>query len=164
MRIYVSTYRKYSEGSLQGEWLDLEDYDSYEEFMEACRELHADEKDPEFMFQDADSNVPDWAWSESGVSEHLWGYLELDEEDRAKFNFLIEHRGEDVEDVFDKISDVIFYEGMSLAEVAEELVDEGVYGEVSESLKYYIDFEKLGNDLSYDDYYETSEGVFFYNG
>jgi antirestriction protein len=163
MRIYVSTYRKYSEGSLQGEWLDLEDYDSYEEFMEACRELHADEKDPEFMFQDAD-NVPDWAWNESGVSKHLWGYLELDEEDRAKFNFLVEHRGEDVEDAFGKIIDVIFYEGMSLAEVAEELVDEGIYGKVSESLKYYIDFEKLGNDLSYDDYYETSEGVFFYNG
>ncbi len=51
-RIYVGTYNAYNEGSIKGAWLDLEDYDNHDAFMTACRELHADEHDPECMFQD----------------------------------------------------------------------------------------------------------------
>ena len=40
-RIYVGTYAKYTAGSLKGEWLDLEDYNDNNEFMKACKELHA---------------------------------------------------------------------------------------------------------------------------
>jgi antirestriction protein len=50
--IYVGTYKKYNEGSLFGEWLNLSDYLDYEELLEAMKELHQDEHDPEFMFQD----------------------------------------------------------------------------------------------------------------
>lgn len=51
-RIYVGTYAKYNSGSLEGKWLDLSDYSDAAEFMKACMELHADEADPELMFQD----------------------------------------------------------------------------------------------------------------
>ena len=50
--VYVGTYGKYNNGSLFGAWLDLSDYADKEEFYEACRELHKDEEDAEFMFQD----------------------------------------------------------------------------------------------------------------
>ena len=50
--VYVGTYGKYNNGSLLGAWLDLSDYADKEEFYEACRELHKDEEDAEFMFQD----------------------------------------------------------------------------------------------------------------
>lgn len=50
--VYVGTYAKYNAGSIYGDWLMLSDYADIEDFYEACRELHADEEDPEFMFQD----------------------------------------------------------------------------------------------------------------
>ena len=56
--VYVGTYGKYNNGSLFGAWLDLSDYADKEEFYEACRELHKDEEDAEFMFQDYE-NIPE---------------------------------------------------------------------------------------------------------
>lgn len=56
--VYVGTYKKYNNGSLDGAWLKLEDYASYKDFVEACRKLHKDEKDPELMIQDT-SEMPD---------------------------------------------------------------------------------------------------------
>ena len=56
-RVYVGTYGKYNNGSLFGAWLNLSDYLDKEDFYEACRELHKDEEDAEFMFQDWE-NVP----------------------------------------------------------------------------------------------------------
>ncbi len=50
--IYVGTYAKYNNGSLFGKWLDLADYSDYDELITAMYELHSDEQDPEFMFQD----------------------------------------------------------------------------------------------------------------
>ena len=51
-KVYVGTYAKYNNGSLSGAWLDRSDYSDKEEFYEACRELHKDEEDAEYMFQD----------------------------------------------------------------------------------------------------------------
>jgi len=56
-RIYVGTYAKYNAGSIKGAWLDLEDYSDRDAFLEACRELHKDEQDPEFMFQSLSENI-----------------------------------------------------------------------------------------------------------
>ena len=50
-KVYVGTYGKYNNGSLFGAWLDLSDYSDKEEFYEACRELHKDEEDAEYMFK-----------------------------------------------------------------------------------------------------------------
>ena len=50
-KVYVGTYAKYNNGSLSGAWLDLSDYSDKEEFYEACRELHKDEEDAEYIPQ-----------------------------------------------------------------------------------------------------------------
>ena len=63
-RVYVGTYNKYNNGSLFGKWLDLSDYSDKDEFLEVCRELHKDDQDPEFMFQDYE-NIPEAFISES---------------------------------------------------------------------------------------------------
>lgn len=68
-RIYVGTYAKYNNGSIEGAWLDLTDYADAEDFLNACKELHKDEEDPELMFQDFEG-FPDFLYSESmGESE-----------------------------------------------------------------------------------------------
>ena len=39
-RIYVGTYAKYNNGSLQGEWVELSEFYDWDEFMERCAEIH----------------------------------------------------------------------------------------------------------------------------
>lgn len=58
--VYCGTYGKYAAGSIDGKWLDLSNYADMDEFLEACAELHKDEHDPEFMFQDIsnETNFP----------------------------------------------------------------------------------------------------------
>lgn len=65
-RIYVGTYAKYNDGSIDGKWIDISEYNTYEEFVAACRELHADEEDPEFMVQDYE-NFPERWYHEGGL-------------------------------------------------------------------------------------------------
>ena len=59
-KVYVSTYAKYNDGSLGGEWVDLTDFDTYEDFVDYCSELHKDENDPEFMVQDYEGYPSSW--------------------------------------------------------------------------------------------------------
>jgi antirestriction protein len=80
-RIYVGTYAKYNAGSLKGKWLDLEDYADADEFAAACAELHADEHDPELMFQDWEG-IPEGMIGESHLSADVWEWLAMDEDDR----------------------------------------------------------------------------------
>lgn len=71
MRVYVGTYHKYNNGSIEGKWLELSDYANRDEFYAACRELHKDESDPEFMFQDYEG-VPSWMIGESHIDAEVW--------------------------------------------------------------------------------------------
>lgn len=78
--VYVGTYAKYNSGSLFGMWIDLERVSCADEFFEVCRELHKDEEDPEFMFQDY-QGFPEELYHESMSVEdvekflHLWHWM-----------------------------------------------------------------------------------------
>lgn len=54
--------------------------------------------------------------------------------------------GKDAPDQFD----VDLYQLDSLKELAEQFVDEGLYGEIPKALQYYIDYEAIARDLSMD--------------
>ena len=57
----------------------------------------------------------------------------------------------------------ILYSDMSMAEIAEEYVDEGF--DIPDSIKYYIDFDNMGRDMMLDgNYYKVSNGVLCYVG
>lgn len=79
--VYCGTYAKYNDGSIEGKWLKFSDYSDSEEFFAACAELHSDEHDPEFMFQDTEY-LPDSLYSES-LSEkdvdNIYEYIEFGE-------------------------------------------------------------------------------------
>lgn len=49
--VYVGTWKKYNNGSIEGKWISI-DGKSYDEFVAECRKVHKDECDPEFMIQD----------------------------------------------------------------------------------------------------------------
>jgi len=69
-RIYVGTYAKYNNGSIEGAWLDLEDYKDKFEFEAACQELHGSGEN-EFMYQDHEG-IPSKYISESYLSGDVW--------------------------------------------------------------------------------------------
>lgn len=69
--VYVGTYRKYNNGSLDGAWMKLSDYRTRKDFIKACLELHNDEEDPELMFQDKEA-VPESMIGESHIDDEVW--------------------------------------------------------------------------------------------
>lgn len=161
MRIYVGTYAKYNDGNLFGKWFDLEDYTDRDDFYKACAELHADEEDPEFMFQDWEgilSNMID----ESYVSPECWSLLDAYEKyDEDAVNAYCDCFGEWNERDFNEC-----YRGRydSWEHMAEELLEEiGELNRIQENLRYYFDYEKYANDLRISGDFTEQDGHYFWN-
>lgn len=146
--VYVGTYGKYADGSIDGEWVKLTDFNDYDEFMDYIRELHNDEDDPEFMFQDYE-NFPSRWYSESGLSEEtfekIMEWYMMDDDQRKAFEaYLDAGIGEDSVQEFEE-----HYRGHynSPLDFAYELIDEtGLPDDVDS----YFDYEAFGRDLTMD--------------
>lgn len=54
----------------------------------------------------------------------------------------------------DRDWDITIYHATSFVELAEQFVDDGLFGEIPEALENYIDYEAIANDLRHD-YSET---------
>lgn len=101
--VYCGTYKKYNEGGLAGGWLNLGRYQNAAAFLEACKKLHADESDPEFMYQDSEY-LPDEFYSESciypEVFEVIQAIKQMNSDKQAAFADFCE-RGACIPDMFD---------------------------------------------------------------
>ena len=145
--VYVGTYAKYNNGSLSGAWLDLSDYSDKEEFYEACRELHKDEEDAEYMFQDWE-NVPEGLIGESWISENFFALRDavedLGEEDADDLvrDFRDEYQGQ-----YDDEEDFAY-------EIVEECYD------LPDFAKTYFDYKQFARDLFMCDYWFDDGFVF----
>jgi len=104
--LYVGTYLKYNNGSIEGAWVNLEDFSDADEFMDHIKELHSDEEDPEFMFQDFEG-FPKLFYSESMSAnelEKLYEYINMDEDDRKLIEMYADATGYNIDDI--ELSDV----------------------------------------------------------
>lgn len=155
--LYVGTYHKYNCGSLFGMWLDLTKFDSLEEFYNACRYLHKDEDDPEFMFQDY-SGFPEAWYSECSMGEAKFNliqqYADLDDDEKDAFKAYCECKSVGLdEDVFDNFRDAYEGEFDSEEEFAEHVVDEcGMLDSMPENIQMYFDYEAYARDLFLNDF------------
>lgn len=84
--------------------------------------------------------------------EVVLAYMEAIDDD-------IEHAVEDV----DNNDDICLYGYLNetLEEYARDLVDDGAFGQVEDTLKDYIDYEGLARALEDDGYHETSYGILY---
>lgn len=96
VRIYCGTYAKYNSGSIKGAWLDLSAYADRDDFLAACKELHADESDPELMFQAYEGFPAAWYCESSAPDDILWEWMELGESERDAFGVYANHMGGDI--------------------------------------------------------------------
>jgi len=98
------------------------------------------------------------------LNEFLLKLENLDEDSQLKCKFLLETLVvRDRDDALDKYEDVFFYKGMTLLDVARDMVDSGFFGDVNKEIEKYIDFPAIARDLEMEGYVETKEGVFFCN-
>lgn len=165
-RIYVGTYAKYNGGSIFGKWLDLSDYSDKEEFYEACRKLHKDEQDPEFMFQDWEyipSDLIGESWLAENIFEIIEAIDELDDDKKAAFEVWLNHGSHDIttKDITDLIRS--FEDDFQGAyndeeDYAYEIVDECY--DLPEFAKTYFDYAKFARDLFMGDYWFEDGYVF----
>lgn len=155
-RVYVGTYHKYASGDLFGAWLDLDNYAGADEFLNACRELHKDEKDPEFMLQDYE-NMPAELYHESASVEQIASmidYAALDDYDKEMIDAWLDIRSAEgsISDMLEAAQDAFFCKvddtsSTAWRAVAEYCADEKLI-EIPEHLWNYFDFEAYGRDLS----------------
>ena len=152
-RIYVGTYAKYNDGSIDGKWIDISEYNTYEEFVDACRELHKDEKDPEFMVQDYE-NFPERWYHEAGLPteeefDKINEFYMMDDSRKDAYEAYLDLGigSGDMEDFEER------YQGeyQSEEDFAYNLVDDLGWDSIGkDSLDMYFDYDAFGRDLMYD--------------
>lgn len=171
-KIYVGTYAKYNEGSLDGQWFDLEDYVDRDDFYKACQAFHDrhnprdEDGDPipadhEFMFQDWEE-IPDRFISECHIDPEFWDYMEYDDRcnGAAKEAYCACFGDWDKE----KFEERYHGEFDSWEAMAEEFVEEtGMLSEIPENLRYYFDFNAYARDMRLGGDMCEDNGHFFWN-
>ena len=160
--LYCGTYGKYNSGNLRGMWVDLSTFDSYDDFLNFCKAIHADEEDPELMYQDYE-NMPGSLYHESMGEEgfeKIMEYCELcdDYSVSAVDDFLEWSSSDDLGRMHDAYVGVYDSEEDFAEEIVSDCYDlDNMMG----SLACYFDYEKFARDLFMCDYYFGSHGTVF---
>ena len=158
--LYCGTYGKYNSGNLGGMWVHPYTFDSYEDFINFCKAIHADEEYPELMYQDFE-NIPDSLYHESMVEEdfdHIKEYCELCEDYsvEAVDDFLECFSPEDLDRMDDAYAGVYDSKEDFAREIVNDCYDiEKMMG----NLACYFDYEALARDLFMCDYHFGSHGT-----
>lgn len=163
IRIWYGNLAKYNEGKLVGIWLSLP---MCEEELQKATEAVLGE-DEEYQLNDFECDIEGLVSEYSDVyqlNEIAEKLEDLDDDDLSRVSYLMTNNGMEFSEAIDNYEDVIVYEG-TLKDVAEQLVDDGCFGEIPDLIANYIDYEAIGRDLRHDGYHYIAEEnkVYFYN-
>lgn len=134
----------------------MSEFDTAEEFFAKCAELHNDEQDPEYMFQDFEC-FPERMYSESMGAEDIQAiidYAKLDNEQRELLEAYIEVTGyktatyEQADEALYCVLDLNSLASTE-AQMGEYVADNGLL-DIPEELANYIDYEAIGRDYLMD--------------
>ena len=158
--IYCGTYGKYNSGSFNGMWVNVSTFESYEDFKNFCIAIHADEEDPEIMYQDS-KNIHYALYRESmgeKVFNNIKKYCDLREDYcvEAVDDFLEWFSPEDLDEMHDAYAGVYDSEEDFAREIVSDCYNlEKLMG----NLACYFDYEALARDLFISDYHFGSHGT-----
>lgn len=160
LALYCGTYGKYNSGNFSGMWVNISTFDDYEDFVNFCYAIHADEEDPEIMCQDGE-NIPDSLCSESMGEEcfnNILKYCELCDEYNvsAVDDFLEWYSPEDLDMMYDSYVGVYDSEEDFAREIVNDCYD---LDKMMGNLACYFDYEALARDLFISDYHFGSHGT-----
>jgi len=158
--IYVGTYAKYNDGNLNGAWVDMTKIADREDFNDLIKAIHADEEDPEYMFQDWQS-IPDKFIGESWLSDEWFEYCEatddMDDNEREAYAAYCKAASDtDVE----RFREAYAGQFDSDEDFAENMADQlGLIDESAAWPNNCIDWERAARELMYD--YFEQDGHYF---
>ena len=164
--VYCGTWGKYAAGSIEGAWLDLSDYSSMDAFLEACAELHKDEEDPEYMFQDVDNETLFPTDGEPGLDEieAMIDFLQLDDDDREILGGYLDAMGRtrcsDVWADLREARDAYAGTWEDFAEFAEQTFRD--CHSIPDELENYIDWDAVERSYSWD-YSQAANNCIYFN-
>lgn len=151
MKIYLTNLRKYNEGELIGEWVELPV--SNEELQEVFKRIGINEEYEEYFITDYECD-----FYEVGEYENLdtlnniaAQIEELDEEENKVVKALMSELGYTLDEAIDKVNSGdyrIYYDCDNMTDIAYQLVEECGYLEnVPDNVARYFDYESFGRDL-----------------
>ena len=156
--IYVSTYAKYNNGSLFGKWLNLSDYSDYNELLRVMRELHKDEHNPEFMFQDYEKLG---LINESFLSAEIYEIAQQINDSSYDINIFeayIDCIGKmDFQGIYDSVLNYYIGEYSDDETFTQYMLEEDIHESLPNYI--YVDWEATSRNLMYD--YFESNGHYF---
>lgn len=127
-KVFLTDYASYNEGIQfkYGHWVDLDQFSDLSEFEDYVQE-HFDminEANPdgfveEIMLTDFE-NFPRAFYWEGGITQELFDYLNLNEEDTLKFKIIEEATGRDAKEIMENL-DVFYFNEDDAWEVMHDL-------------------------------------------
>ena len=160
--IYCGTYGKYSgEKGICGLWIDLSSFNAYDDFIDFCKAIHADEEDPELMAQDYEGFPRQW-YNEGFMSEddfdHILEYSDMcDKHGQEAVDDYMEFHDE-----LDNFEEAYCGEWDSEEDFARHIISEcyNLEREMGDLARYF-DYEAFGRDLFMYDYSMGANGNVF---
>lgn len=165
MKLFISDLQAYNEGHLVGKWikLPLTTFELAQVISEVLTEgetICDSEEHEEYFITDYEADITVDEYDDIYKLNELAETMEeLSEDDLLKLRFLsyegyserdVLEKGLDSYDVdiYDYSSDTSFTDTFEL--LAQDFVDEGLFGEVPKSIEYYIDYSAIARDLRMD--------------
>ena len=162
--VFVENGSVYRDGGMLGVWFELpmSDVELESKFAEIGIAYHDDlVLNKDYVITDFENDVE----YEVGDYEPIGLLNDLAErlqnvDDLVWLTAYMDETGESLDEAIDRYEDnSVWYDGMTLEEVAEEFVDETE--NLSEFARRYFDYEALAHDLRIDGYVEYDGGVLY---
>ncbi|QOY52739.1 antirestriction protein ArdA [Candidatus Sulfurimonas baltica] len=175
--IYIREHGTHNRGWSFDFNADLNNYTSSESLLEDLYEYTREKIEANGLTYEDEMEewlITDWEIDNSDFNMQFDEYFNLDKliEINAKMNELNEteiklvsalmNNGSTFQEAIESYEDTYYFEG-TLEDWAYEMVEEGLFGNINEKLMFYIDYQKLARDLSYEGYVEDNNISFCMN-
>ena len=162
---FITNLGKYNEGYLIGEWITFPV--SEEDLKEVLERIGINEEYEEYFFTDWENDYDiNFDFGEYENIDHINEVIEavenLDFSELELLKAVCECEGSYAIDHIEEFNpdNYIWYEGMTLDEVAYDIVEGSYYSKENEFLLNYFDYEAFSRELSFEGYQESSYGVY----
>lgn len=169
MKVAVEEWELYNNGILLCKWVDLEvdDYEDIIEYIKGAKKANnLNYKDIEDFIADTDEdelNIIENECSLSDAYEKQETLNNIESYDIKKIGFMINMQGYDLDQAINKVDNCDHYENMTFNDLADEFIQEGVFGEdvmrLYENNYNWLDIDAIARDLQYD-YTEYNGDIF----
>lgn len=171
--VFITDLAAYNEGRLIGEWVDLADHDAESlqekidlilaEGLKVCQkaDLCLCAEHEEFFITDSETTIG------LDIGEHdspfdlldvIAKWEDVEEYDRPKVSFLLD-QGYELDEAINIKDDVDYYPDTTMAQLAEQFIDDGLFGTIPDAIANYIDYDAIARDLAMD-YTEVDGDIF----